>query len=353
MVKMILNLYLFLQMDPLEIKDEDYQVDMSSQIFMFYQAHIFMRIHHLCIQPSWILICAPFSFVQMDPIEIKDDDEEHPIEMLVDQPRFLEPLCPEEVNEDTRVYPRVGDEYQVAVPDLLTEEEQANLRASAVYESRAFGFEYPVGVGLPIPITWTQNTSTDTKEEHAEFSGCISRPSQDKGPINSSENPLGNLYQDGICSECLGSKVKYAEQGEKLSGSAGQDMHCSQKGKLLGCCCVNREFNDCFPLPGMARYSWSDEEAQTFLLGLYIFGKNLVQVTKFTETKTMGEVLSYYYGEFFRSDAYRRWAACRKARSRRCILGLRIFSGPRQQELLSRLLAGVAREVEAPLMEVC
>ena len=67
----------------------------------------------------------------------------------------------------------------------------------------------------------------------------------------------------------------------------------------------------------------------------------------------MGEVLSYYYGEFYRSDAYKRWSACRKVRSRRCILGLRIFSGSRQQELLSRLLAGVTREVRDPLLEVC
>ncbi|OEL25543.1 hypothetical protein BAE44_0013439 [Dichanthelium oligosanthes] len=237
---------------------------------------------------------------QMDPIEIKDD-EEHPIEMLVDQPRFLEPLCPEEVNEDTRVYPRVGNEYQVEVPDLLTEEEQAKLRSSTVYDSRAFGFEYPVGVGLAIPVTWTQNTSTHIKEEHGGFSGHSSCPSQDEGSIHRSESIPGNLYQDSICSECLGCKVKYAEQGEKLSGSAGQDMHCSQKKKLLGCSCVKRKFNDCFLLPGIPRSSWSDEEAQTFLLGLYIFGKNLVQVTKFTETKTMGEVLTYYYGEFFSS----------------------------------------------------
>ncbi|RCV13585.1 hypothetical protein SETIT_2G357200v2 [Setaria italica] len=288
---------------------------------------------------------------QMDPIEIKDD-EEHPIEMLVDQPRFLEPLCPEEVNEDTRIYPRVGGEYQVEVPDLLTEEEQAKLRSSTVYDSRAFGFEYPVGVGLAIPVTWTQNTSTRVKEEHGGLSRRSSCASQDEAPIQSSENFPVNLHQDRICSECLGCKVKYAEEGEKLAGSDGQDMHCSQRREVLGCSCVKRKFDDCLPLPGMPRYSWSDEEAQSFLLGLYIFGKNLVQVTKFMETKTMGEVLSYYYGEFFRSDAYRRWAACRKARSRRCILGLRIFSGPRQQELLSRLLAGVAREVEASLMEV-
>ncbi|XP_066391035.1 uncharacterized protein [Miscanthus floridulus] len=288
---------------------------------------------------------------EMEPIEIKDD-EEHPIEMLVDPPRFLEPLCPEEVNEDTRVYPRVGDEYQVKVPDLLTVEEKMKLRSSTVYDSMAFGFEYPVGVGLAIPVTWAQNRSSHVKEERRGFSGHSSSPSQDEGSNHNSGNVPENLYQHGVCSECLNCKVESAEQVENLSGSARQDMHCLQKRKLLGCSCVNRKLNDSFPLPGMPRYSWTDEEAQTFLLGLYIFGKNLVQVTKFTETKTMGEVLSYYYGEFFRSDAYRRWAACRKARSRRCILGLRIFSGPRQQELLSRLLAGVAREVEAPLMEV-
>lgn len=288
---------------------------------------------------------------QMDPIEIKDD-EDHPIDMLVDQLRFLEPLCPEEVNEDTRVYPRVGDEYQVEVPDLLTEEEQVKLRSSAVYESKTFGFEYPVGVGLAIPVTWTQNTSSHIKEEQREFSARSSFLSQDEGPINNSKNIIGNLDQHVDCSECLRCKLGYTEQVAKLSGSSGQDMHCLQTKKLLGCSCINRKFNDYVALPGMPRYSWTDEEAHTFLLGLYIFGKNLVQVTKFTETKTMGEVLSYYYGEFFRSDPYRRWAACRKARSRRCILGLRIFSGPRQQELLSRLLAGVAKEVEAPLMEV-
>ncbi|XP_062187074.1 uncharacterized protein LOC133890625 [Phragmites australis] len=288
---------------------------------------------------------------QMDPIEIKDD-EEHPIEMLVDQPRFLEPLYPEEVNEDTRVYPRVGDEYQVEVPGLLTEEELVELRSLSVHDSIMFGFEYPVGVGLAIPVTWTQNTSIHIKEEQMGFSGRSSCPSQDEVTIHSSGNILRNLYQHSICQECLGCKVEYFEQGEKLSGSIGQDMHCLQKGKFLGCSCVKRKLKDYIPLPGMPRYSWTDEEAQTFLLGLYIFGKNLVQVTKFTESKTVGEVLSYYYGEFFRSDAYRRWAACRKARSRRCILGLRIFSGPRQQELLSRLLAGVAREVEDPLLEV-
>jgi hypothetical protein len=289
--------------------------------------------------------------MQMNSIEIKDD-EEPPVDMLLDQPRFLEPLCPEEVTEDSRVHPRVGEEYQVEVPDLVTEGECLAQKSLPAYASIHFGFEYPVEVGLAIPVTWTQNTSNDMKEEKRGVSGRSPSSSQDEGTIHSTGNVLGNLYQHSICSECLVFKVEFAEQAENLTGSSGQDTHCLQN-KMLVCSCAKRKLNEYIPLPGLPRYSWTDEEAQTFLLGLYIFRKNLVQVTKFMESKTVGEVLSYYYGEFFRSDAYRRWSACRKARSRRCILGLRIFSGPSQQELLSRLLAGVPREVEAPLLEVC
>ncbi|CAM0906344.1 unnamed protein product [Alopecurus aequalis] len=287
----------------------------------------------------------------MDPIQI-DDNEGHPVEMLADQPHFLEPLCPEEVSEDTRVYPRVGDEYQVAIPNLATEEEHIKLRSLPVDDSKMSGFEYPVAVGLTIPVTWSQNTSTHMKEESRELPGHNLCPSEDDHNNHNGSNIPRNLSQHIICPVCLGCKVEYDDQDGKISTSAQQDMLCSQKSKVLSCSCLKRKVNDYTPFPGMPRYSWTDEEAQTFLLGLYIFGKNLVQVMKFMKSKTMGEVLSYYYGELYRSDAYKRWSACRKVRSRRCILGLRIFSGSRQQELLSRLLAGVAREVRDPLLEV-
>ncbi|GJN32769.1 hypothetical protein PR202_gb21295 [Eleusine coracana subsp. coracana] len=163
---------------------------------------------------------------QMYPIEIKDDEEPQ-IDVHVDQPRFLEPICPEEVNEDTRVYPRVGEEYQVVVPDLVTKEEGFAQRSLPAYDSISFGFDYPVGVGLAIPVTWTQNTRSHIKEEKRGFSGRSSCPSQDEDAIHSSGNVPGNLSHPNICSEHL--------------------------------------------------------------------------VTKFTQSKTMGEVLSYYYGEFFRS----------------------------------------------------
>ncbi|KAL5199028.1 hypothetical protein ABZP36_002540 [Zizania latifolia] len=269
---------------------------------------------------------------QMDLIEIKDS-EEHLVEMLVEQPRFLEPICPEEVNEDTRVYPRVGDEYQVEVPNLATEEERMKLKSCPVDDSRMLGFDYPVGVGLPIPITWTHNTSNRVKKEQMGFS--------ERSPC-SLQDECNSHIMEKIPRNVLDCKVECDEQDDKFLKSAGQDMHCLQK----------RKTSDYIPLPCLPRYLWTDEEAQTFLLGLYIFGKNLVQVTKFMQFKTMGEILSYYYGEFFRSDAYKRWAACRKVRSRRCILGLRIFSGSRQQELLSRMLAGITREVQDPLLEV-
>ncbi|KAK3189763.1 hypothetical protein Dsin_029324 [Dipteronia sinensis] len=104
-------------------------------------------------------------------------------------------------------------------------------------------------------------------------------------------------------------------------------------------------------VPGSAGNTWSDNDEASFLLGLYIFGKNLVQVTKFVESKRMGEILSFYYGKFYRSDKYRRWSECRKIRSRRFIYGQRIFTGLRQQELLSRLLLHVSEECKKSLLE--
>ncbi|VAH44674.1 unnamed protein product [Triticum turgidum subsp. durum] len=251
----------------------------------------------------------------MDTIQIKDN-EGNPEEMLVDQPHFLEPICPEEVNEDTRVYPRVGDEYQVEVPNLATEEERMKLRSLPVDGSRMFGFEYPVVVGLTIPVTWTPNTSTHVKGEWREFSGHTLCASEDDHNSHISAIIPRSLPQQSIYPDCQRCKVEYDDHGKKFPKSTGQDMYCLPKSEVLSCSCVKRE------------------------------------VTKFIKSKTMGEVLSYYYGEFFKSDAYKRWSACRKVRSRRCILGLRIFSGSRQQELLSRLLAGVAREVQDPLLEV-
>ncbi|KAK9084183.1 hypothetical protein Scep_030654 [Stephania cephalantha] len=109
---------------------------------------------------------------------------------------------------------------------------------------------------------------------------------------------------------------------------------------------------DYYAVPGCLGSPWSDIERQGFLLGLYIFGKNLVQVKKFVDSKEMGDILLFYYGKFYRSDEHRRWLDCRKTRSRKCIHGQKIFTGWRQQELVSRLLPHVSKECQDVLLEV-
>ncbi|CAJ2661683.1 uncharacterized protein LOC123884065 [Trifolium pratense] len=66
----------------------------------------------------------------------------------------------------------------------------------------------------------------------------------------------------------------------------------------------------------------------------------------------MGEILSFYYGKFYKSDGYRRWSECRKIKGRNCIIGQRLFTGPRQRELLSRLICRVGTESQVALLQV-
>ncbi|CAN6468149.1 unnamed protein product [Victoria cruziana] len=104
-------------------------------------------------------------------------------------------------------------------------------------------------------------------------------------------------------------------------------------------------------VPGDFGGSWNDLECEAFLLGLYIFGKDLVQVKKFVETKSMGDILSFYYGKFFKTDAHRRWSECQKIKSKRSIHGHRLFHGVRQQELLSRVIPHTAEDSKKILLE--
>jgi hypothetical protein len=108
-----------------------------------------------------------------------------------------------------------------------------------------------------------------------------------------------------------------------------------------------RETKPLNPLPCSPMTPWSDLEAELFLLGLYIFGNNLNLVSRFLGTKTIGDVLSYYYGKF-----YKGWAECRKAKTKRCIVGERIFQGSRQSELISRLKSKIPKEAHDSLIEV-
>ncbi|XP_071737290.1 uncharacterized protein [Rutidosis leptorrhynchoides] len=109
---------------------------------------------------------------------------------------------------------------------------------------------------------------------------------------------------------------------------------------------------DEFLVPGCILKAWSEMERRSFVLGLYIFEKDFVSVQRFMGSKNIGEILSYYYGDFYRNDEYKRWSDCRKSRGKKCVLGQRIFSGLRQQEFLARLVPRVSQECQNSLLEV-
>ncbi|KAK7323774.1 hypothetical protein VNO77_27265 [Canavalia gladiata] len=105
------------------------------------------------------------------------------------------------------------------------------------------------------------------------------------------------------------------------------------------------------PVLGFASETWNEIEEASLILGLYIFGKNLVQVKRFIGNKKMGDILSFYYGKFYKSEKYQRRSGRREMRSRKCIYGQKVFTVPRQQELLSRLLPNVSEECHSKLLE--
>ena len=101
-------------------------------------------------------------------------------------------------------------------------------------------------------------------------------------------------------------------------------------------------------VPEICDECWSEAEKGCFLVGLYIFAKNFVEIKKFVGTKDMLAVQSYYYGAFYSSQEYHRWF---NAKHKRCKLGRGLFYGLRLQEFLSRVLPRVGESRNA-LIEV-
>lgn len=105
-------------------------------------------------------------------------------------------------------------------------------------------------------------------------------------------------------------------------------------------------------VPGICSVSWTEIEKASFLLGMYTFEKNFVQVKRFVESKKMEDIQAFYYGQFYCSKEYKRWSKCHKIKKRKCAYGLDIFTESRQQELLSRLFLHVSDECRKALLEV-
>ncbi|KAM0948552.1 putative transcription factor MYB/SANT family [Dioscorea sansibarensis] len=245
----------------------------------------------------------------MDLIEINYNDDvlngQEECSVVISFDHILSSDLPgvDDLHEDESVAPRIGDMYQVEIQPLSTESERLQLIHTPTEMDKFLGVNFSIVPGSSTPIMLSKSVDNHLEHEHERIRGT-----------DSCGMPLSVTNAD-----------------------YKQSLTASDNDKGMGI------------LPGTQATPWTAAESQSFLLGLYIFGKNLVVIRRFVGTKDMGDVLCFYYGKFYRSDAHRRWSECRKMRSRRCIHGSRIFTGWRQQELLSRLLPGISRNLQDTL----
>ncbi|KAK7397198.1 hypothetical protein VNO78_18365 [Psophocarpus tetragonolobus] len=210
--------------------------------------------------------------------------------------------------EAPQLIPRVGHEYQVEVPSIIKQSEQLQLLMNPAESEVGHGNSLSFAIGLPISITWIYNEVENGGHERLEYLG------DNRGELKSI------TFQSVITG----------------------DSNSSQLGKSKNYALV----------PGTLSNSWSDSDAKSFLLGLYIFGKNFIQIKRFLDNKGMGEILAFYYGKFYKSDEYCRWSHCRKIKGRKSVIGHKLFAGRRQNELLSRLNPHVSKESKEILLQV-
>ncbi|XWS36205.1 hypothetical protein CRYUN_Cryun20dG0065300 [Craigia yunnanensis] len=248
----------------------------------------------------------------------------------------------DEIFGDPQVIPRVGDQYQAEIPPLVGECHSIQVIKEQIGSKVKMNVPNPFPMGLPIPLIWT-------KTEVESINGAFEFENSEESHITSSHGcadykveSLDSVLDDG--KDMRGYSMLQPTTKTKI----GVDLLFPKEPKSK----LNQVDRGPYPLPGSSSEVWKDIELDSFLLGLYIFGKNLILVKKFVESKGIGEILSFYYGKFYRSDEYCRWSECRKLRGRRCILGQKLFTGWRQQELLSRLFSHISKEYQNVLLEV-
>ena len=286
----------------------------------------------------------------MESLEVEDNGDL--------QPSLGSSLASGVIYDDTPICPRIGSEYQAEIPKLSTEDERRQLMTSS-HESMVLGYDYPDMIVLDIPIMWEPSEVHQEEElprQHSsETKARASNPGEDSQvtSVFSLRNNTGDYestYQDPHSVVPVDQTESGSNQAhdENLEPYSTQDGLNFTKNPLT----EQGEIKQFTPRPGLSSSLWSGIEAESFLLGLYIFGKNLSLMSRFVGNKTVGNVLSYYYGKFYKRGAYKRWSDCRKARTRRCILGERIFTGWRQQEIISRLKTIILKEAHDSLLEV-
>ncbi|KAJ1417120.1 SANT domain [Sesbania bispinosa] len=221
-----------------------------------------------------------------------------------------------------QVNPRVGHEYQVEVPSMIKESDRLQLLMNPADSEVVHDNSLSFAIGLPVPVTWIHNEVKD-----GDIDGTVNAVEPEKAT---------DVKKNGI-----------SDNGEELKPNTFQSvMTIDGKSGQLG---KSKKY---VIAPGRLSNSWSDADAKSFLLGLFIFGKNFIQIRRFLENKEMGEILSFYYGKFYKTVEYHRWSECRKMKGRKCMIGQKLFTGRRQDELLRRLIHHVSEESQVTLLQV-
>ncbi|CAH2046961.1 unnamed protein product [Thlaspi arvense] len=227
--------------------------------------------------------------------------------IMDEENNLMEESCEVEfVCGDPKVDIRVGEEYQAEIPPTMSESKRAAFLPNFLDSDLDSGSSCSFVVGLPLEVMWI-----DTK-----YQG----PGDDNVDMSESLKSL---------------RTKRNRRGESEgNGKTKQTMNLKA-------------------IPEKPSSSWEDFEVDGFVLGLYTFGKNFTQVKKFLESKETGEILSFYYGKFYKSAKYKTWSHSLKKRSRRCIQGKKLYSGWRIHQLLSRLIPNIDDEThKQKLMKV-
>ncbi|XP_050374130.1 uncharacterized protein LOC126791711 [Argentina anserina] len=247
------------------------------------------------------------------------------------------------VDGDPEILPRVGEEYQVELSPLMAVSDYLCCLENQTDAESTDSSSYRFLVGLPIPVMWiSEEVMCEKDEPCAGYKNAVVM-------THKNESLKSEYGSNLVASERNSSKCK-AEPMD-IDSHQGISFNESAKFNVKQDMIMPENQNGC-PVPGTSSISWSHIEEASFLLGLYIFGKDLVLVMKFVGTKQMGDVLSFYYGTFYGSKSYSRWSECKKMRSRKCVFGQRIFTGFRHHELLSRLHPHVSEECQSTLLEV-
>lgn len=217
------------------------------------------------------------------------------------------------VFDEPELVPRVDDEYQVEIPALVTRPKYDHYLKFPIDVENRGHVPFDFCLGLSVPVTCSKNinkVSEVPKNGEQELSGHSTDAFNASAPL------------------------KFESVNEKMDPYQGS---CN------------------FLVPGVCGDIWNDIEEESFLLGLYIFGKEFSQLKRFVGSKKMEDVFLLYYGKFYRSIEFTRWTKItkrRKVKSKKWAYGQRMFSGSRLQELLSRILPQVSEECKKELKEV-